>query len=376
MQSPYRHRSNPYPYYAQLRSQGPRSFNGVWFLASHTDVTTLLRSPDFSNRTIQHEDAFMAQSLNQTDAPEHGRTRGIIADLFTPRATERLNQDILSETLKLTEALKRNTKIELVSDLSIPLSLGVISNIIGIPEEDRQQILSMYRKIHQSPKVNPSPGTLALRAYFRKAILDPAPNRSKLTILSCLAKAYKEGDLLEAEAIENCMIVLHGGLGAPHLLMSTGIMTLLHHQSQLQTLIDSPELIPQAIEEMLRHQPPVTFTPPRLATKKVQLSTIEIPEGAKVIGLIGAANRDPNIFKDPDIFDIHRRPTKHLSFGTGMHQCIGNFLVRKTVTVALQQLFQSLPTLRLRKGFAQLQPSYTWIRDAKTRGLRHLFVTH
>jgi cytochrome P450 len=376
MQSPYRHRSNPYPYYAQLRAQAPQSFNGTWFLASHEDVTTFLRSPDFSNRTVTQKDALLAQSFIHTDAPEHGRLRGIISDLFTAKATDRLKNGIRDKTLRLLNELKEKKKIELISDFAAPLSLGVVCDLIGIPKMDHQYIFSLYKQLYQPQKSIPTPGVIALRAYLRASISNSPGNQENETVLARLITAQHDGLLLESQVIENCIMLLIAGISAPQHLISTGMLTLLLNRNQMEILIEMPELIPQAIEEMLRHQPPTTFTEIRRATKTIQFRTAMIPEGARVVGLIGAANHDPAVFKDPDLFDIHRRPSKHLSFGSGIHQCIGNMILRKMAAIAFQELFHAFPTFRLRRGFAQLQPSYTWVRDAKTRGLRHLFLTY
>jgi cytochrome P450 len=180
----------------------------------------------------------------------------------------------------------------------------------------------------------------------------------------------------ETEAVDTCLTIVVAGLGAMAHLLSTGMLALLRHKDQHNQLVHAPELIPQALEEMLRYEPATNFTSVRVATQSAQLSNVEIPSGAKVICLLAAANRDELIFKCPNVFDIHRQSNQHLAFGGGIHQCLGNTLFRLAGRTVLLELLNTLPNLKLRRGLAGCQPSHSWIRAASTRGLRHLFLTH
>lgn len=375
MSSPYRHRANPYAYYSSLRAKGPLMYNGTLFLARHQDVAVLLRSPDLSTQTISRADAFMAQSMGNMDPPDHGRIRSILGSLFTAPAIEKLRNQIQDKAWTLVQAMKPNKDLEFMSQFAEPLAVEVISNLIGIPHEHRQHVLGLYKGLYQKHRGNPNPNTLALRSYFQSALSEPANHRPQDTVLFHLTSAHEQGRLSESEMSENCIAFLIGGIAPPQHLLGTGLLALLRHQDQFQMLIDRPDMIPQAVEEMLRYEPPSAFTSLRIAQRSIRLGHVEVPEGAKVIGLIAAANHDPDVFPSPDRFEIQRRPTKHLAFGGGIHQCIGNLLLRHLATIAFQQLIQGLPTLRLRRGIANLQPSHTWVRNAKTRGLRHLFLT-
>lgn len=350
-------------------------YGAHWFVARHKDVLSVLRSKDFSVCVDPSPDAFLARSFSRQDTPEHGRLRGVISDLFAPQAVLEWNKRIQNIVSGVLVRINREQNIEFVSQFAKPIELAMIADLLGIQESDAPVLSREYKRMQQGNATAANAAVAELKHYFRTALAHQH-SAEEGRLLPRLAYALQQQIINETEAVDTCLTIVVAGLGAMAHLLSTGMLALLQHKDQHNQLIRSPDLIPQALEEMLRYEPATNFTSIRVAMQSVQLSNVEIPSGARVICLLAAANRDQLIFERPDVFDIHRQPTKHLAFGGGIHQCLGNTLFRLAGRTVLLELLNTSPKLRLRRGLAGCQPSHSWIRAASTRGLRHLFLTH
>lgn len=376
-------RADPYPSYHRLRSHDPvhRSrLMPLWVVTRYRDVAQLLREPHLSaDRTnwrefVPLEGVEVQRSMLFLDPPDHTRLRALVSKAFTPRVVERLRPRVEEIVDGILERAARAGTMELVSELAYPLPVTVIAELLGVPTEDWPRFREWSRVLVGSldPLVAPDFERLrsvleardALTSYLA-GIVTRRRNRPREDLISALIAVEEAGrGLSERELLVMLNLLLVAGHETTVNLIGNGVLALLRHPDQLERLRSEPGLIETALEELLRWDSPVQLTS-RVALQDFQLDGKEIRRGELVLALIGAANRDPEQFPDPDRLDLGRDPNPHLSFGRGIHFCLGAPLARLEGQIAIGQLVSRFPRLRL-AGEPERSPTIT------LRGLRNL----
>lgn len=366
-------RENPYPTYNQLRETSPVSESPLGFLVltRYADCSNLLRSPLTSNdqrKSPTFREQVIAQGLDpdevmmQTrpflflDPPDHTRLRGLVNKAFTPRVVESLRPRIEQVVNGCIDAAARKGSFEVIEDLAYPLPVIIISEMLGVPPEDSEKFKAWSRDLVRGldPDVFIPQEELdrrqrtaeAFQAFFTDLI---AKRRAEPRddLISALIAAEDQGNQLsEEELLATCSLLLIAGHETTVNLIGNGVLALLRNPGQLQLLRDDPSLVKTAVEEVLRYDPPVQLTS-RRAVQEIPISEGVIKPDQEAILLIGAANRDPDQFADPDRLDITREDNRHIAFGMGIHFCVGAPLARLEGQVALNAFAQRLIEPRL-----------------------------
>jgi cytochrome P450 len=360
-------KADPYPLYAQLRQHGlVRSPLGVFAAADHATVASILRDRRFSSSPV-HQPGYRppsyppgdpraglpAVNLLSMDPPDHTRLRRLVASAFTPRAIAGLEPWIRDVTVRLLTAAEAAAGFDLIDALAFPLPIAVICRLLGVPAEDRAQFRAWGHDVAASmdPQTAAKPQTraaeLALTGYLHDLVRERRAHPDD-SILSALIAAEEEGDRLSSgEVVSTALVLLIAGFETTVNLIGNGTVALLGDPDSWNRLGQDPALIPAAIDEMLRYDSPVQLTA-RIATEDVEVGGSVIAAGRAVIVFIGGANRDPEVFEQPDEFRIDRpEPGRHLSFSLGLHHCLGSSLARLESRIAIEELTRRYPALEL-----------------------------
>jgi cytochrome P450 len=385
--------ADPYPYYARLRSADPVHWAdqfGGWVLTRYADVITVLRSPDASADRIPAARQqvgpefhalfdFRSSAMLNVDAPRHTRLRLLVNKAFTPGTVEKLAPFIRSFVDRALAAAQARGRMDVMAELAFPLPATVIAEMLGVPPEDRDRF-KRWSDDTTAAAANVtselSPDVLRksiaaieeLQAYFR-GIIARRRAEPRDDLISALVRAQEEGDRLsDEELLANSMLLLNAGHETTTNLIGNGTLALLRYPDQMRRLHDDPSLIPAGVEELLRYDSPVQFTS-RILKADLQLGGKELRAGQVVLLLLGAANRDPEQFPDPDRLDVGRPDNKHVAFGLGPHFCLGAPLARLEGRLVFEALLGRAPGLRL-DG-----PPPRYRRNFNLRGLESLQVT-
>src|SRR5262245_8482028 len=387
-------RRDPYPFYARLRAKDPfhRCYNADgWILSRHEDILAVLRDPAFAaderhQRRFPGERARMLRaglpdpyedfrgSMLRLDPPDHTRLRGLVAKAFTPRAVERMRPRIEAILKELVETRPGRGPMELVTELAAPLPVRVIAEMLGIPPEDHEQ----FRRWSNAAIGAIGDGPVAERIEARRAMdelqeyFDAIAAARRLSpredLISGLVAAEEAGDKLHRnELFSTLTLLLIAGNETTTNLISNAVLALLRNPDQLALLRHSPELVPDAIEEFLRYDSPVQMTS-RVATRDCVVQGHTVAKGQNLVLLLGAANRDPAAFEDPDRLDVTRRDVRHLSFSHGIHFCLGAQLARLEASLALEALLTRFPS------FTLLPQEIPWSSNTILRGPKALWL--
>jgi len=360
---------DPYPVYRALRDDDPvhQCPDGSYFLTGHDDVLAVYRDHArfSSDKKLDFKPAFGDSALFEhhttslvfNDAPYHTRVRSLLAPAFTPRALEELRPRVEAFVDARLEAIAAQGDFDVIADFASPLPVQLIGDMLGIPESDRAPLRDWSLAILGAlePTLSPEGFEAGCRAVedfktFLKDLIDyrrthPAPG-GQGEILSKLIEAEWDGERLsEIELYHNCIFLLNAGHETTTNLIGNGIETLFRYPAEHARLRADPTLIRSAVEEMLRFESSNQLGN-RRATEAATIGDKAIPAGGYVHLCIGAANRDPAHFPDPDRFDISRRPNRHLAFGNGVHTCAGAALARMEGQVAIGKLVARFPDLR------------------------------
>src|SRR6266516_855713 len=384
--------ANPYPLYHRLRTEDPvhwDPFLHAWVVTRYADVITVFQR--FSaNRTPTPEQLtalgleeltplarVMVRQMLFLDPPAHGRVRGLASKAFTPRRVEVLRSHIEDITESLLDAVQDQGKMEVMADLAIPLPAIVTAEMLGVPTSDWRQLTKWsadFAGVLGNFQHNPDRAPQVLRsleemiAYFRAALRENEkhPNEG---LINALVTAEIDGDRLsEDEVIANTIVTMVGGQETTTNLIGNGLLSLLRHRDQLEKLRSDLSLVSSAVEELLRYESPSQHTA-RLAPDDVQLGGKTIRKRQAAIAVMGAANRDPERFPDPDRLDICRPDNRHVAFAWASHFCFGAPLARIEGQTAFTALLRRMPNLSLKPG------PITWRENLGLRGLRALPVT-
>jgi cytochrome P450 len=383
--------ADPYPFYRRLREEDPvhQSPLGFWVLTRYDDCVTSLRDPRFGREGFAGllsavygdgaEKGALPRSMLFRDPPDHTRLRALVSKAFTPRVIEQMRDHIQGIVDRLLARVEPAGGMDVIADLAYPLPVTVICEMLGVPLADHESIRGWSADIARSLDAIGLPSDAgivergrvarhALGDYFRRLV----PRRRadpRNDLLTGLIAAEEQGDRLsEGEVIAMCVLLFIAGHETTVNLIGNGLLALLRHPEQLATVRRDPALVPAAVEELLRYDSPVQRTA-RITNAEVELGGHALPAGAMVVAAIGAANRDPAHFVDPDRLDVTRRDIRHIAFGYGIHFCLGAPLARVEGQIALGTLLRRAPRLAL------AEPTPEWRESSVLRGLRALRVT-
>ncbi|MGH9183797.1 MAG: cytochrome P450 [Acidimicrobiales bacterium] len=363
-------RADPYPRYARLREQAPvhRSALDLWVVTRYEDCQRVLRDPrfgkDYDNAVdrwreadpeLARQVAFPAEkpSLLFLNPPDHTRLRGLVTRAFTPKTVEGLRPRIVALVDELLDRLGEG-ETDLVAGLAFPLPVTVIGEMLGVPVEDRPRFQPLVRAVAALLEVFVSREALAaaegaqrtMRSYFADLVAErrAAPRHD---LVSELLAAEAEGDRLTTdELISTAVLLFAAGFETTTNLIGNGVLALLRHPDQLLRLRRDPGLLRLAVDELLRYDSPVQVDG-RTALADVELGGHRLPAGAGVLTLLGSANRDPERFTEPDRLDVGRDEGASLSFGSGIHHCLGAALARVEGQVAFGRLLERFSEVEL-----------------------------
>jgi pimeloyl-[acyl-carrier protein] synthase len=381
--------ANPYPIYHRLRAEDPvhHSPLGFWILTRYDDVAFSLRDPRLGKEAIASYVAArfgttppgVGVSMLDRDPPDHTRLRGLVSKAFTPRVVERLRPHIQQIVNALLDRVEGTGSMDLIESFAYPLPVTVICQMLRVPVEHRERFKQWGLDIARGlDGVLLPPDSEVLRRsitarhglsdYFRGLIAERRASPRE-DLLSALIAAEEAGDKLnEEELLATCILLLIAGHETTVNLIGNGTLALLRHPDQLRRLREHPELISSAVEELLRYDGPVQRTA-RIPSEDVIIGGQTIAKGELVMPFIGAADRDPAQFPDPDRLDIARPDNRHIAFGWGIHFCLGAPLARVEGQIAILTLLQRLPKLALATDTPEYRQSLT------LRGLTALPVT-
>jgi cytochrome P450 len=384
--------ANPYPLYRQLREEDPVHWDPylhAWVVTRYAEVVTVLhhyragRTPDAERLTalgmgeLTPIAALMVRQMLFLDPPDHGRVRRLASVAFTPRRVAHLRDHIRQIAQGLVDELDDRASFDVISALANPLPAIVTAEMLGVPTADHELLKSWsqdFAEMLGNFQHNPGRARKTLRsveemvAYFRAAVMREASQPTE-GLINALATAEVDGDrLTEEEIVANVIVTLVGGLETTTNLIGNGLLTLLRQPQELERLRSEPALMPSAVEELLRYESPSQHTA-RLAPAGAALDGNEIPEGAAVIAVMGAGNRDPERFPEPDRLKLDRGDNRHLAFGWAAHFCFGAPLARIEGQIAFETLLARFPTLSLVES-----EEIRWRPNLGLRGLAELRV--
>jgi cytochrome P450 len=381
-------RGDPYPIYRFIREREPvhHAPDGSWVLTRYDHSAALLRDPRFSTnpaRLTEGPDASAMGPVRQVgsslmmflDPPDHTRLRSLVSQAFTPRMVESLRPRIQSLVDELLDAVVEKGEMDVLADLAYPLPTVVICELLGVPPEDRDRFKSWSADASRLldgylDKEAMDRGMVAgmyLFQYFTD-LVEARRNQPRNDLLSALLAAETAGDkLTHAELLSTATLLFIAGFETTMNLVGNGTLALLRNPDQLARMRDDPSLVRTGVEELLRYDGPVHVTA-RIAKEDVEIGGEIVREGEQAVAILGAANRDPEQFPDPDRLDVGRVPNRHLAFGGGPHFCLGAALARMEGQIAFETMLRRLPDLEL----ATEHPTY---RDHYViRGLDRLQV--
>lgn len=359
-----------------------------WLLTRYDDAVWLHRDERFTKDVLKRPGTdtssddpqiMAAYSINRhlltVDPPDHTRLRQLVHKAFTPRIIRQMEGRIEEIAAELLDAAQARGHMDLMQDYAIPLPITVICELLGVPYEDRMRFRHWTNDIIIGALQNSQSdaiGTAVLEfvMYFHQ-LFDQRRATPGDDLLSALVQAEESGDRLDQqELISMVFLLLVAGHETTVNLIGNGVLALLQHPDQLKLLRAQPALIGSAVEEMVRFNGPVGTSSLRYALEDIELHGTRIEAGDMVLASYLAANRDPEVFPDPDVFDITRDPNPHLGFGFGIHYCLGAPLARLEGSIAIQRLVERFPRLRLAVPEDQLE----WMPVITLHGMRSMPV--
>ncbi len=370
---------DPYAYFGRLRTLDPVHWNPLWqgwIVTRYQDVVDVLHDAvRFSSNRMAYLDAHASAEKRQAlthyfamlsrwlvfiDPPDHSRLRLLLQKAsFTPRQLAAWRPRIQAIVDDLLAQIEPGTPVDFVQALAFPLPVLVVSEILGFPPEDREQVrlwttdvaLPFFLALGMDARQKWARAEQAAKEFgaYARDLLRDRKQHPRDDLLTAMVQAEHRGDFLnEDEVVANAVLLMIAGHETTSNLLANGLLAFLRHPEQIELLRRQPDLIAPAVEECLRYDPPVTATV-RWATEDLQLAGQSITAGQKLLLVLAAANRDPEQFHAPDQFDIARRvtPQQHTAFAVGTHYCLGAPLARQEGEVAFSTLFQRCRTLTL-----------------------------
>ena len=350
---------DPYRVYRRMRDEFPVYHHDdgerpLWILSRYADVSAALEDwPTFTsvNSTSNALDIprlagpFDGPQLITTDPPYHDELRSVVKDHFSPKRVQALEERIVDEAIASLSSLRSRETVDVAREFAWPLTLTIISHVIGIPESDRPSLLAWYHELEYSTADQRSPETLDRYTGYFDELASERLSRPRDDLMSDLMRAVERGDISRSDALVLCKDLFEGGVDVPANLMANAVLALADHPDQRAYLVDrrtERTQIRLGVEELARFDCPIQSLP-RIATTSVTRHDVLIPRGATVLLLLGAANRDERRFSDPDTLDVAGPRRRNLAFGAGIHFCVGAPLARLEASLALPTLFSAVP---------------------------------
>jgi cytochrome P450 len=366
--------ADPYPAYTELREHAPVSYDEAtdhWLIARYADVNALLRDRRLGRSYLHvatHEqmgrptdsenlDPFwhlIRSGILDMEPPDHTRVRALVSKAFTPRFVESLRPRVEAICGRLIDSVDGDGEFDLLPTIAEPLPVEVIAEMLGIPQADRHNLRPWSADICKMYELNPGPQAARdavaasiefsdyLRELSRERRDDPGED-----LISGLATAVDEGQRLsEDELIGTCVLLLNAGHEATVNVTVNGWWSLFRNPAQLEKLRADPVLVSTAVEELMRYDTPLQMFE-RWVLEPVEVEGVLIPKGAELGLIFGSANHDPDVFERPDELDLTRDPNPHLSFGAGIHFCLGAPLARIELQTSFSMMLERFPRLEL-----------------------------
>ncbi|HTO46253.1 MAG TPA: cytochrome P450 [Burkholderiales bacterium] len=380
---------DPYRYYALLRTHESvhELSPGSIFLTRYEDVAAVYRDsrassdkkrefgPKFGDSLLfEHH----TTSLVFNDPPLHTRVRRLIVGAVNQRAIARMEPNVLTLVESLLDRMADRQAVDLIDDFAAEIPVEVIGNLLGVPKAERGPLRGWSLAILSA--LEPAPGAAILdrgnRAvsdfldYLRTLVAERRshPRDPESDVLTRLIQGEADGErLTEPELLHNCIFLLNAGHETTTNSIGNGMHSLLVHRGELERLVREPALMPTAVEELLRYESPLQLNN-RMTTAEIELGGHVFPAGTFITLGVGAANRDPAQFPDPDRLDVGRKPNRHVAFGHGDHACAGMNVARMEARIAFARLLARFPRIDL-AGAPERD------RRVRFRGVRHLPVT-
>ena len=387
--------ANPFPLLAQMRSMGaivqiPIPFDSTqraWLVTRMEEAVQVLKDRNFTvDRSLTSSDvaqgqqqetsgapSFLARSMISVDEPDHRRLRGLVSKAFTPKYIQSLRPSIQQIADELLDKVQKQGSMDLVEDYAYPLPINVISDMLGVPHKNREQIRLWSETIAGGSRGSREEQRERVRAFSNYVVQLVAEKRQhpQNDLISHLIQLEEEGDRLsEPELLSMIGLLIFAGHETTSNLIGIGSLVLLDHPEQLEKMKADVSLVPSAVEELLRINGPVLSPAPRFATEDVELGGQHIHRGDIVLVALASANRDEAQFTQPDEVDIARSLNRHIAFGQGIHICLGAPLARLEGDIAFTTLLRRMPNLRLNVP----RETITWRGGFNLRGLTSLPV--
>jgi cytochrome P450 len=388
---------DPYPMYARMHEGGPLHLLDVdgkwaaWAIFSHAECSSVAKDPRLSAKRAQQmlsllplesqgEFTELARLLNLwlifMDAPEHTRLRKLLNRGFSPAAVEGLRPQVEAIVDRMLTPLQGGSEVDLMREFANPMPVRIISEMLGVPQELHQTFVEWSRSIAVF-RGNPDrtveqaraaqDALIAMTDFFRKTVAERRRNKGD-DLISLLIDIEEDGEVLtEEELYAQCIALLFAGHETTRNLIGNGMYTLLKYPEATAELREKPEMIRSAVEEILRFESPVQFTA-RVLKEDIEVCGQRIPKRWSILCMLGAANRDPKQFKEPDQLNLKRLNNQHLAFSAGPHFCIGNQLARLEGQISLLSLVLRFPKMKL------AGPTPEWAATFGFRGLTSLPV--
>ncbi|MGH2412976.1 MAG: cytochrome P450 [Microcystaceae cyanobacterium] len=389
--------ANPYPIYTRLRTEDPihQDIAGNWIVTRYADVKKVLEDKRFitdkiperiqeKNRYIQDKQKdynILVQTIRQwlmfLDPPEHTQLRGMVNKAFFLKTVQRMRPQIQKSVEQLINKVQASGQIDIIRDIASPLPVIVISQILGLPAKQYDRLTHLTKdlflviepllSLEDYERLNQT--ALEFRECLLQTIIARVKNPQEDLISFLIAARVGYGNPLtqetENDLLSICTFLFSAGEETTVNLIANGILALLHHPHEMERLKQQPQMIESAVEELLRYDSPVQFVA-RIATEEISLVNKTIQAEDRVLLCLGAANRDPLQFADPDQLNLTRSENRHLAFSDGIHYCLGATLARIEGQIAINTLVQKLPELSL------VSETLTWQKNVVFRGLKAL----
>jgi len=357
---------DPYPYYAALRAHDPMHElgRGSIFLTRYEDVAAVYRDPRASSDKKQefkpkYGDTPLYEhhttSLVFNDPPLHTRVRRLIMGAVNQRAIARMEPDVVALVERLLDRMAGGREVDLIADFAAEIPVEVIGNLLDVPRAERGPLRGWSLAILSA--LEPAPGAALLERgnravrefldYLRTLVARrrQAPGDPEADVLTRLIQGEADGErLTDTELLHNCIFLLNAGHETTTNLIGNGVDALLRHRGELERLVREPGLIATAVEELLRFESPLQLNN-RVTTAEIAINGRTYPTGTFLTLGVGAANRDPAQFPDPDRLDVGRKPNRHVAFGHGDHACAGMNVARLEARIAIGRLLARFPRI-------------------------------
>jgi len=360
-----------------------REGTGYWAIVRYADVVEVSRNPDrfsswaggtqIADPPSELDLMTVRQMMLNMDPPDHGVLRRVVQKAFVPRAIEKLKQDTLRFATDIVDRAIEKKEFDFVTDVAAEMPLLVLAQILGVPSEDRGKLFDWSNRLigFDDPEFGGDPNvfTAAILEMFLYAaeLANERRANPREDLVSIIVNAEVDGQKLsDVEFNMFWLLLVIAGNETTRNLLSGGLQVLFDHPDQHAELLADQSLLPTAVEEMLRFVSPVIHFR-RTVVQDTELAGQKLTAGEKVVVYYPSANRDENVFANPDVFDIHRTPNDHVAFGSGAHFCLGANLARMEIVAMYDELFRRVPQLRINGEVERMQSSFI-------NGIKHLPV--